>query len=69
MNRVVLRYAETQHVANVALSVLSRYNLNACLIGSMASIIFGIDHRKPNVCELYKILLALYICNFLLIGC
>jgi len=52
MNRLVLNRADIKLVVQLTLSALSRCDLKACVIGSVAAQIHGIEYRDPKVCIL-----------------
>ena len=46
----ILSRADIQLVVQLALSALSRSDLRACVIGSVAAVIHGMMYREPKVC-------------------
>jgi hypothetical protein len=46
-----LLYREIQFVTQATLTALSKNGLEACLFGSAAAAIYGMEHRIPKVCS------------------
>ena len=44
-------YREIQFVTQATLTALSKNGLEACLFGSAAAAIYGMEHRIPKVCS------------------
>ena len=50
-----LLYREIQFVTQATLTALSKNGLEACLFGSAAAAMYGMEHRIPKVCSRYSV--------------
>ena len=50
-----LLYREIQFVTQATLTALSKNGLEACLFGSAAAAMYGMEHRIPKVCSHHSV--------------